>query len=153
MHQQILLNIASVLQHQGGTFSAPPPAGSGENAVAEGAAIGASVGKAAADKPVEQTLPEIVVKPQKKQSYVSDADIKKQEREQRKAEADRKKKENEERKALHEQSKQLKAEMDNRLAEESVSYSLADFVFELTRYYGFRHPQLFRPVAREATPV
>ena len=114
------------------TFSAPPPAGSGENAVAEGAAIGASVGKAAADKPVEQTLPEIVVKPQKKQSYVSDADIKKQEREQRKAEADRKKKENEERKALHEQSKQLKAEMDNRLAEEAVSYSLG-----LTNYRDY----------------
>ena len=105
-------------------FSAPPPAGSGENAVAEGAAIGASVGKAAADKPVEQTLPEIVVKPQKKQSYVSDADIKKQEREQRKAEAERKKRENEERKALHEQSKQLKAEMDNRLAEEALNYSM-----------------------------
>ena len=114
------------------TFSAPPPAGSGENAVAEGAAIGASVGKAAADKPVEQTLPEIVVKPQKKQSYVSDADIKKQEREQRKAEADRKKKENEERKALQEQSKQLKAEMDNRLAEEAVSYSLG-----LTNYRDY----------------
>ena len=114
------------------TFSAPPPAGSGENAVAEGAAIGASVGRAAADKPVEQTLPEIVVKPQKKQSYVSDADIKKQEREQRKAEADRKKKENEERKALHEQSKQLKAEMDNRLAEEAVSYSLG-----LTNYRDY----------------
>ena len=114
------------------TFSAPPPAGSGGNAVAEGAAIGASVGKAAADKPVEQTLPEIVVKPQKKQSYVSDADIKRQEREQRKAEADRKKKENEERKALHEQSKQLKAEMDNRLAEEAVSYSLG-----LTNYRDY----------------
>lgn len=114
------------------TFSAPPPAGSGENAVAEGAAIGASVGKAAANKPVEQTLPEIVVKPQKKQSYVSDADIKKQEREQRKAEADRKKKENEERKALQEQSKQLKAEMDNRLAEEAVSYSLG-----LTNYRDY----------------
>lgn len=114
------------------TFSAPPPAGSGGNPVAGGAAIGASVGKAAADKPVEQTLPEIVVKPQKKQSYVSDADIKKQEREQRKAEADRKKKENEERKALHEQSKQLKAEMDNRLAEEAVSYSLG-----LTNYRDY----------------
>lgn len=114
------------------TFSAPPPAGSGGNAVAEGAAIGASVGKAAADKPVEQTLPEIVVKPQKKQPYVSDADIKRQEREQRKAEAERKKKENEERKALHEQSKQLKAEMDNRLAEEAVSYSLG-----LTNYRDY----------------
>ncbi len=114
------------------TFSAPPPTGSGGNAVAEGAAIGASVGKAAADKPVEQTLPEIVVKPQKKQSYVSDADIKRQEREQRKAEEERKKKENEERKALHEQSKQLKAEMDNRLAEEAVSYSLG-----LTNYRDY----------------
>lgn len=114
------------------TFSAPPPAGSGGNAVAEGAAIGASVGKAAADKPVEQTLPEIVVKPQKKQPYVSDADMKRQEREQRKAEAERKKKENEERKALQEQSKQLKAEMDNRLAEEAVSYSLG-----LTNYRDY----------------
>lgn len=114
------------------TFSAPPPAGSGGNAVAEGAAIGASVGKAAADKPVEQTLPEIVVNPQKKQPYVSDADMKRLEREQRKAEAERKKKENEERKALHEQSKQLKAEMDNRLAEEAVSYSLG-----LTNYRDY----------------
>ena len=100
--------------------------------MAEGAAIGASVGKAAADKPVEQTLPEIVVKPQKKQPYVSDADMKRLEREQRKAEAERKKKENEERKALHEQSKQLKAEMDNRLAEEAVSYSLG-----LTNYRDY----------------
>ena len=105
-------------------FSAPPPAGSGANALAAGAAVGATAGKAAAGKPVEQALPEIVVKPQKKQSYVSDADIKKQEREQRKAEADRKERESEERKALHEQSKQLKAEMDNRLAEEAVSYSV-----------------------------
>lgn len=106
------------------TFSAPPPAGSGGNPVAAGASVGASVGKAAANKPVEQTLPEIVVKPQKKQSYVSDAERKAQEREQRKAEADRKKREDEERKALQEQSKQLKAEMDNRLAEEAVSYSV-----------------------------
>ncbi len=114
------------------TFSAPPPAGFGENAVAEGAAIGASVGKAAEDNSVEQTLPEIVVKPQKKRTYVSDADKKKQEREQRKAEADRKKRENEEKKALHEKSKQLKAEMDNRLAEEAVSYSLG-----LTNYLDY----------------
>ena len=113
-------------------FSAPPAAGSGDKAAAEGAAIGASVGKAAAGKPVEQALPEIVVKPQKKKTYVSDADIKKQEREQRKAEADRKKRESEERKALHEQSKQLKAEMDNRLAEEAVSYSLG-----LTNYLDY----------------
>jgi len=105
------------------TFSAPPPAGGGANAVAEGATVGASIGKAVAEKPIEQTLPEIVVKPQKKQSYVSDADTKKQEREQRKAEADRKKKENEERKALREQSKQLKAETEERLATLAMSYS------------------------------
>ena len=55
--------------------------------------------------------------------YVSDADRKKREQEQRKAEADRRKKEAEDRKALQEQSKQLKAEMDNRLAEEALNYS------------------------------
>ena len=115
------------------TFSAPPPAGSGENAVAEGAAIGASIGKAAADVPVEQTVPEIVVKPQKKIApYVSDADRKKQEQEQRKAEADRKKREAEELKAVREQNKQLKAETDQRLAEEAVSYSLG-----LTDYLSY----------------
>jgi len=105
-------------------FSAPPPAGSGANALAAGAAVGATVGKVAADTPVEQSLPEIVVTPKKKKKYVSDAEHKQLEKEQRKAEAERKKKENEERKALHEQSKQLKAEMDNRLAEEAVSYSV-----------------------------
>ena len=114
------------------TFSAPPPAGSGANAVAAGAAVGATVGKAAADTPVEQSLPEVVVTPKKKTTYVSDADRKKQEREQRKAETERKKKENEERKALMEQSKQLKAEMDNRLADEAVSYSLG-----LTNYRDY----------------
>ena len=64
--------------------------------------------------------------------YVSDADRKKQEREQRKAEADRKKREAEERKALQEQSKQLKAETDQRLADELVSYSLG-----LTNYLQY----------------
>lgn len=114
------------------TFSAPPPAGSGADSVAAGAAVGATVGKAAADTPVEKSLPEVVVTPKKKTPYVTDADRKKQEREQRKAEADRKKKENEERKALQEQSKQLKAEMDNRLADEAVSYSLG-----LTNYLDY----------------
>lgn len=114
------------------TFSAPPPAGSGADSVAAGAAVGATVGKAAADTPVEKSLPEVVVTPKKKTPYVTDADRKKQEREQRKAEADRKKKENEERKALQEQSKQLKAEMDNRLADEAVSYSLG-----LTNYRDY----------------
>lgn len=114
------------------TFSAPPPAGSGADSVAAGAAVGATVGKAAADTPVEKSLPEVVVTPPKKTPYVTDADRKQQEREQRKAEADRKKKENEERKALHEQSKQLKAEMDNRLADEAVSYSLG-----LTNYRDY----------------
>ena len=114
------------------TFSAPPPAGSGENAIAAGAAFGASIGSSTGSTK-EQTLPEVVVTPKKKvNTYVSDADRKKLEREQRKAEADQKKKENEERKALHEQSKQLKAEMDNRLAEEAVSYSLG-----LTNYRDF----------------
>ena len=114
------------------TFSAPPPAGSGADSVAAGAAVGATVGKAAADTPVEKSLPEVVVTPKKKTPYVTDADRKKQEREQRKAESDRKKKENEERKALQEQSKQLKAEMDNRLADEAVSYSLG-----LTNYRDY----------------
>lgn len=113
-------------------FSAPPPAGAGANALAAGAAVGATVGKVAAATPVEQSLPEIVVTPKKKKKYVSDAEHKQQEKEQRKAEAERKKKENEERKALHEQSKQLKAEMDNRLAEEAVSYSLG-----LTNYRDY----------------
>lgn len=112
-------------------LSAPPPAGSGESAVAAGAAVGAAVGKAITGSPAKGKPPG--VKPVKKKStYVSDAEGKKQEREQRKAEADRKKKENEERKALHEQSKQLKAEMDNRLAEEAVSYSLG-----LTNYRDY----------------
>lgn len=50
-------------------------------------------------------------------NYVSDTERKKQEQERHRQEI-------EERKALHEQSKQLKAEMDNRLAEEAVSYSV-----------------------------
>ena len=52
--------------------------------------------------------------------------------EKRKLDAERQKQEIEERKALHEQSKQLKAEMDNRLAEEAVSYSLG-----LTNYRDY----------------
>lgn len=113
-------------------FSAPPPAGSGGNAVAEGAAIGASVGKTAADVPVEQSVPEIVGKPQKNSPYVSDADRRKQEQEQRKADAERKKREAEELKAVREHYKQLKAETDQRLAEEAVSYSLG-----LTNYLDY----------------
>ena len=97
------------------TFSAPPPAGSGGNAVAEGAAIGASVGKAAADKPVEQTLPEIVVKPQKKQAYVSDAERKKQQ-------ADAEKAENERLKKLREADKKEKAITDAKLADNILKY-------------------------------
>ena len=105
------------------TFSAPPPAGSGANAVAAGAAVGAAVGNASGTR--EETLPEVVITPQKKRDpYVSETERKAREREQRKAEAERKKRENEERKALQEQSKQIKAEMDNRLAEEAVSYAL-----------------------------
>ena len=50
-------------------------------------------------------------------NYVSDTERKKQEQERHRQEI-------EERKALQEQSKQLKAEMDNRLAEEAVSYSV-----------------------------
>ncbi len=49
--------------------------------------------------------------------YVSDEEKKKQETERKKQEA-------EERKALQEQSRLLKAEMENRLAEEAVSYAL-----------------------------
>lgn len=108
-------------------FSAPPPAGSGENAVAAGTAVGG----AAVEE--EKTLPEIVVTPQKKAApYVSDADRKKKEREERKARTDHRKKEAEERKALHEQSEQLKAETGNRLAEETVAYSLG-----LTNYRDY----------------
>lgn len=71
-------------------------------------------------------------KPQNTTDYVSDADRKKQEQEQRKAEADRKKREAEELKAVREQNKQLKAETDQRLAEEAVSYSLG-----LTDYLSY----------------
>ena len=113
-------------------FSAPPPAGGGQSSVAAGAAVGASIGKAAA-APQQATLPEVVVTPQKKaQGYESEAERKKREREQRKAEAERKKRENEQRRDLREQSKQLKAEMEQRLAEEAVSYSLG-----LTNYRDY----------------
>ncbi|MBQ8937783.1 MAG: hypothetical protein IJ066_08715, partial [Bacteroidaceae bacterium] len=103
------------------TFSAPPPAGGGANAVAEGATVGAAI---ANNVTAEQSLPEVVVTPQKKTPYVSENEQKKKDQDARKAETDRKKKEAEERKALREQSKQLKAETDQRLAEEAVSYSL-----------------------------
>ena len=65
-------------------------------------------------------------------NYVSDSDRKKQEREKRKAETDRKKQEAEQLKALREQSKQIKAETDNRLAEETLSYSAG-----LTNYLDY----------------
>lgn len=58
-------------------------------------------------------------------NYVSDSDKKK-------AETARKEKETEERKALLEQSRQLKAEMENRLAEETLSYSAG-----LTNYIDY----------------
>ncbi|MBQ8936840.1 MAG: hypothetical protein IJ066_03835, partial [Bacteroidaceae bacterium] len=104
------------------TFSAPP-AGTGASAVAAGATVGAVIGKAAADKPVEQTLPEIVVKPQKKQTYVSDADEKKAEADRKKREAEDRKHQAEEKRTLREQSKQLKAETEQRLADLTLSYS------------------------------
>ena len=107
------------------TFSAPPPAGGGANGVAVGAAIGNDVA-------AEQSLPEVVVTPQKRISYVSEKEQKKSDQIARKAETERKKKENEERKALKEQSKQMKAEMEQRLAEEAVGYSLG-----LTNYRDY----------------
>ncbi|MBO5625337.1 MAG: phage tail tape measure protein [Prevotella sp.] len=111
-------------------FSAPPPAGAGGNALAAGAAVGAAVGKAGTTR--EMTLPEVVVRPSKKTNYVSDSDTKKQEAARKKAEADRKKQEADARKELREKSRQLKAEMDDRLAEEAVSYSLG-----LTNYRDY----------------
>ena len=107
------------------TFSAPPPAGGGANSVAVGAAIGNDVA-------AEQSLPEVVVTPQKRISYVSENEQQKSDQVARKAETERKKKENEERKALKEQSKQMKAEMEQRLAEEAVGYSLG-----LTNYRDY----------------
>ncbi len=72
------------------------------------------------------TTPPVVPEPVKTpEPYKSDGDEKKEETE-------RKKKAAEERKALLEQSKQLKAEMENRLAEESLSYSMG-----LTNYRDY----------------
>ena len=69
-------------------------------------------------KVTTSTTPPVVPEPVKTpEPYKSDGDEKKEETE-------RKKKAAEERKALLEQSKQLKAEMENRLAEESLSYSM-----------------------------
>ena len=109
------------------TFSAPPPSGSSSSPSPESNPSPSGDGTT-----VEKSIPEIIITPKKKQTYVSEAERKAQERENRKAEADRIKKENEERKALQEQSKQLKAEMDNRLADEAVSYSLG-----LTNYLDY----------------
>lgn len=109
------------------TFSAPPPSGSSSSPSPESNPSPSEDGTT-----VEKSIPEIIITPKKKQTYVSEAERKAQERENRKAEADRIKKENEERKALQEQSKQLKAEMDNRLADEAVSYSLG-----LTNYLDY----------------
>lgn len=113
-------------------FSSPPPAGDGENSLAAGAAVGAAIGKANNTKGV--TLPEVVVKPEKKKNtpYVSDADRKKQEVARKKAEAERKKQEAEERKELREKSRQMKAEMDDQLADEAMRYSLG-----LTNYRDY----------------
>ena len=109
------------------TFSAPPPSGSSSSPSPD-----SSPSPSGNSRTVEKSTPEVVVTPQKKQTYVSDAERKAQERENRKAEADRRKRENEERKALQEKSKQLKAEMDSRLADEAVSYSLG-----LTNYLDY----------------
>ena len=109
------------------TFSAPPPSGSSSSPSPD-----SSPSPRGNSRTVEKSTPEVVVTPQKKQTYVSDAERKAQERENRKAEADRRKRENEERKALQEKSKQLKAEMDSRLADEAVSYSLG-----LTNYLDY----------------
>ena len=111
------------------TFSAPPAAGSAGNSVAAGAAIGASIGNNVA---AEESLPEVVITPQKRKPYVSEKSQKKSNQETRKAEAERKKKEIEERKALKEKSKQMKAETEQRLAEEAVGYSLG-----LTNYRDY----------------
>ena len=77
-------------------------------------------------KVTTSTTPPVVPEPVKTpEPYKSDGDKKKEETE-------RKKKTAEERKALLEQSKQLKAEMENRLAEESLSYSMG-----LTNYRDY----------------
>ena len=77
-------------------------------------------------KVTTSTAPPVVPEPVKTpEPYKSDGDEKKEETE-------RKKKAAEERKALLEQSKQLKAEMENRLAEESLSYSMG-----LTNYRDY----------------
>ncbi len=77
-------------------------------------------------KVTTSTTPPVVPEPVKTpEPYKSDGDEKKEETE-------RKKKAAEERKALLEQSKQLKAEMENRLAEESLSYSMG-----LTNYRDY----------------
>ena len=109
-------------------FSAPPPAGSGESAVAAGAAIGGAAGSTATDKKGKRP----VMPKATGGSYVPDSDRKKQEKDARREEEERKKHEAEARKAVLEQSKQLKAEVDNRLAEEAVSYSLG-----LTNYRDY----------------
>ena len=109
------------------TFSAPPPAGSSGSP-----SPSASPSPSGNSRTVEKSTPEVVVTPQKRQTYVSDAERKAEERERSKAEADRRKRENEERKALQEKSKQLKAEMDSRLADEAVCYSLG-----LTNYRDY----------------
>ena len=77
-------------------------------------------------KVTTSTTPPVVPEPVKTpEPYKSDGDEKKEKTE-------RKKKAAEERKALLEQSKQLKAEMENRLAEESLSYSMG-----LTNYRDY----------------
>lgn len=70
----------------------------------------------------EVSLPEVVVKPQKKQSYVSDADIKKREAANKKAVEDAKKAEQEKLKVLKEADQKQKAIMDGRLADNMLRY-------------------------------
>lgn len=111
-------------------FSSPPPAGSGENALSAGAGFGGALGNSMSYNAGQ--LPEVVVKAPKKTNYVSNSDLKKQEAARKKAEAERKKQEAEERKDLREKSRQMKAEMDDQLADEAMRYSLG-----LTNYRDY----------------
>lgn len=106
-----------------GVFSAPPPP-NGNSTVADGVAVGAAVAKGTGGSQSNE-LPEVVVQGKRRSStYESETERKAREKKEKEEERKRRKAEADAKKERREQDKQLKAETDQRLADELVSYSL-----------------------------
>ncbi len=109
-----------------GVFSAPPPASGGKKQTGRNQ-------QSEEERKIEEERKKLAEEERKNRSkYVSESDQKAQEKAESDAEKERRRKEREAEKELKEQDKTLKAEMEQRLAEEAVNYGLG-----LTNYRDY----------------